>query len=443
MRYTMIATRPPSAAVPVPLQPRERSRASRPLVLLLMLAFLAACGPGGEAGPDADGSDGTAASAESAGGEYGAASGVVPDGGADREPVPAEGSGAPGGADGDVSGDSSAPAEGAGAANLLAGTSWRLVELQSMDDATGARRPEDSSAYTMRLGADGTLAMRLDCNRATGTWTAEPSEDGPGGGFELGSLASTRALCPPPSLGQALSSQAEYIRSYLVDGRRLYLSLMADGGIQVWQKMEEEDGASEAGVPPSPEEGGPRAWVVPEGSGGLALRTRPATDADAFARFSAGALLDNRGCRSVGEEAWCDVQELGGGARGFVPVASVEPAVSPDGSVPMGPDDSSIRAGRNDFDATGMIPCSQVPGQPMTQCRFSVARAGGGYATVVIRRPLRGTRILFFSMGRAIGVSTAESDSTGAFQAREEAGLHRIRIGDERYEIPQEVVLGG
>ncbi len=38
----------------------------------------------------------------------------------------------------------------------LAGTDWRLVEFQSMDDVTGTVRPEDPSLYTLRLKADGT-----------------------------------------------------------------------------------------------------------------------------------------------------------------------------------------------------------------------------------------------------------------------------------------------
>ena len=117
----------------------------------------------------------------------------------------------------------------------LAGTSWRLVEFQSMDDAVGVTRPKDPSVYTMRLNADGTVEMRLNCNRANGNWSAEPSEDGSNGGFEFGPLAMTRALCPPPSMDEQIAAQSEYIRSYLLRDGNLYLSLMADGGIYAWQ----------------------------------------------------------------------------------------------------------------------------------------------------------------------------------------------------------------
>jgi hypothetical protein len=50
----------------------------------------------------------------------------------------------------------------------LAGTAWRLVEIQSMDDAIGTKRPDNSSLYTMRLGADGTATFRMSGNRAAG-----------------------------------------------------------------------------------------------------------------------------------------------------------------------------------------------------------------------------------------------------------------------------------
>jgi hypothetical protein len=47
-----------------------------------------------------------------------------------------------------------------------------------MDDAVGTVRPDDQSLYTLRLNSDGTATMRLNCNHATGTWTADASSDG-------------------------------------------------------------------------------------------------------------------------------------------------------------------------------------------------------------------------------------------------------------------------
>ncbi len=124
--------------------------------------------------------------------------------------------------------------------NPLADTDWRLVEFQSMDDSVGTRRPNDPSLYTMRLNADGTAQMRLNCNRANGTWSAEPSADPSNGRFEFGPLAATTAVCPPPSMDEIITAQAEYIRGYLLKDGRLYLSLMADGGIFAWEPLTDE-----------------------------------------------------------------------------------------------------------------------------------------------------------------------------------------------------------
>ena len=117
----------------------------------------------------------------------------------------------------------------------LAATAWRLVEIQSMDDTIA--RPDDRSKYTMQLGEDGAVAMRLNCNRATGTWSAQAGPDGTSGRFEFGPLAMTRALCPPPSLDERIAAQTSYVRSYLLKDGRLHLSLMADGGIIVWEPL--------------------------------------------------------------------------------------------------------------------------------------------------------------------------------------------------------------
>jgi len=130
---------------------------------------------------------------------------------------------------------SSQPLSPAKTTMVLADTKWSLVEFQSMDDAIGTKRTIDPSRYTMQLGSDGQVEMRLNCNAAAGTWSAEPGQDRLSGRFEFGRLTVTSALCPPPSLDELVSSQAPYVRSYLLQDGRLYLSLMADGGIFVWQ----------------------------------------------------------------------------------------------------------------------------------------------------------------------------------------------------------------
>jgi heat shock protein HslJ len=121
------------------------------------------------------------------------------------------------------------------AAGKFAGTRWRLVEIQSMDDAIGTVRPDNPDLYTMDLNADGTVAMRLNCNRGRGQWTAKPIAKGGEGGFHIGPLAMTRVQCPPPSLDVRIAEEMDFVRSFIIRDGRLYLSLMADGGIYVWE----------------------------------------------------------------------------------------------------------------------------------------------------------------------------------------------------------------
>jgi hypothetical protein len=101
------------------------------------------------------------------------------------------------------------------------------------------------------------------------------------------------------------------------------------------------------------------------------------------------------------------------------------------------------RASEGRFDATGQIPCAQAKGQPMGQCAFGVARAGGGTATVVVTRPDGRKRAIFFDKGKALGADLSQADGNMTFRATKEADLYRIQAGDERYEIPEAVVFGG
>jgi uncharacterized protein len=137
------------------------------------------------------------------------------------------------------------PATVRAAESSLAGTSWRLVEFQSMDDAIGTLRPQRGEPYTMSLGSDGTASMTLDCNRASGPWSAQPAS-AESGTFRIGPLAITRALCPEPSLEPRIARDLPYVRSYLLRDGRLHLSLMADGGIYTWEPAAASGAAPEA-----------------------------------------------------------------------------------------------------------------------------------------------------------------------------------------------------
>jgi para-nitrobenzyl esterase len=114
----------------------------------------------------------------------------------------------------------------------LAGTQWELVELRSPDNAIGLVRVRDSGSYTLAFEADGSVALRLDCNRGRGTWRSEAP-----GRLEFGPAAVTRAMCPPGSLDGRVARELSFVRVYAIQGDMLRLELMADGGQQVWRRV--------------------------------------------------------------------------------------------------------------------------------------------------------------------------------------------------------------
>lgn len=117
-----------------------------------------------------------------------------------------------------------APAEPAPANPVLAGTAWRLVKIQSMDDT--AHVPDDPGLYTLAFGADGNMSLQADCNRGSGSWTSEAE-----GQLQFGLIAATQAMCPPGSLHDVYLAQFPWVRSYVMDNGHLFLATMADGAI--------------------------------------------------------------------------------------------------------------------------------------------------------------------------------------------------------------------
>lgn len=57
------------------------------------------------------------------------------------------------------------------------------------------------------------------------------------GSLRFTAIAVTRAYCPPPSLDTRIARDLGFVRSYRVIEGRLYVSLLADGGIYAWQRL--------------------------------------------------------------------------------------------------------------------------------------------------------------------------------------------------------------
>lgn len=110
------------------------------------------------------------------------------------------------------------------------------------------------------------------------------------------------------------------------------------------------------------------------------------------------------------------------------------------GGAPQPPIDAVVEG--TGYNATGEIPCAMAAGQPTGSCPFGVTREGRGSGVVTVTKPDGRTRAIFFQNGEAIGADVSEADP-GGFSASREGDLTVVRIGEERYEIPDAVVYGG
>ncbi|MBC7987717.1 MAG: META domain-containing protein [Sphingomonadaceae bacterium] len=106
----------------------------------------------------------------------------------------------------------------------LAGTRWSLVQYFNAD-GTGLV-PATPGPYTLAFAADGTVVLQLDCNSASGSWTAGPAT----GALRLGALTATQAACVDMTLHDRILADAGDVRGYLVDDGHLWLALTPGNG---------------------------------------------------------------------------------------------------------------------------------------------------------------------------------------------------------------------
>ena len=128
-----------------------------------------------------------------------------------------------------------APVAGdAGGQPPLAGTAWQLVSYRAGEAGAAELRPARPDQYQLRFGADGRVAAQVDCNRGSGTWTADASS----GSLALGPLSTTRMMCPPGPLDGRLPGDIEAVRSYRIVDGRLHLALAGAAGIYTWERAQ-------------------------------------------------------------------------------------------------------------------------------------------------------------------------------------------------------------
>jgi hypothetical protein len=105
-----------------------------------------------------------------------------------------------------------------------------------------------------------------------------------------------------------------------------------------------------------------------------------------------------------------------------------------------GPTDALVPG--TEFHATGQIPCARTVDQPMADCDFGVVRQGNGSGYIKVSWPDGGSRVIFFENGTPMSFDSSAADGEAEMTVGKDADLFKVRIGDERFEIPDLVIVG-
>jgi hypothetical protein len=188
--------------------------------------------------------------------------------------------------------------------------------------------------------------------------------------------------------------------------------------------------------------GGSDYWDVrtKRAGGKINLRVSPSSAAQVLGSVSGGTVLRNLGCRMAEGRRWCKVETLNAprlsawSAGEFLRESSYAGTPTPNRD--------ALVSGTN-FNATGNIPCARSAGQPMTTCRFGVARKGQGNGSVTVFWPDGGSRVIFFENGIPANFDRSQADGNVRMIVNQNADLFTVTIGEQRFEIPDAVITGG
>jgi heat shock protein HslJ len=112
-------------------------------------------------------------------------------------------------------------ATGAMDAAVLA-NAWAWQSTKFNNDTV--KTPATPADYTVKFNADGTVAIKADCNNAAGTYTVEA------GKLTITVGPMTLAMCPEGSLSDEFVKELGQVNGYLMQNGKLYLTLKLDTG---------------------------------------------------------------------------------------------------------------------------------------------------------------------------------------------------------------------
>ncbi len=105
---------------------------------------------------------------------------------------------------------------------LLTGTVWAWQGTR-MKDGTRVV-PQQPERYTLEFAPGGTVTLRADCNRGSGSYLLNDAS------LSFGPLALTKMLCPPGTRDAEYLKELAAVTQQSVNGDELVLTLAGDAG---------------------------------------------------------------------------------------------------------------------------------------------------------------------------------------------------------------------
>lgn len=167
-------------------------------------------------------------------------------------------------------------------------------------------------------------------------------------------------------------------------------------------------------------------------SDALNIRAEPTTSAPVVTRLRSGTVVRNSGCEQRPDRAWCQVTLIDSSTtQGWAAGEYLEAATA------------GLRASQSVYDQIGRLSCTQVAGEPVSDCEFGLARDNDGTIVLAVFGEGGFKRYLTFQNG--VFAFADVSQAGGAFDAVAEvdSDVHFVSVGVERYEVPDGVVSGG
>jgi heat shock protein HslJ len=112
--------------------------------------------------------------------------------------------------------------------DALTGTKWKWVRLVTPTETLEIPVPD---RYTLEFLPDRQAAIRLDCNRGTGSYETD------GKSLAFAQLLTTRRMCPPNSLETRYLRTLDSAASWSLQGGDLHIALKGDAGTMQFKPL--------------------------------------------------------------------------------------------------------------------------------------------------------------------------------------------------------------